>query len=151
MAASTVSFAGEEPLAARVRRALREEGFAAVVRRGTRRLVSPVIATGSLRFYSRALTEVPRAGVDGATFREAHAGEDEALLEGSDRERSAAALVERFRRGDRCFVVESPTGEILHTRWLASSAPYLPERWAWSCSRATCRHDGRRAWIRCGR
>jgi SAM-dependent methyltransferase len=85
--------------------------------------------TGALHYFARDLSPGPagREAPAGTTFREAHDGEIAALLGGSDPHRTAAALAERFRRGDRCFVVEAPNGAILHTRWISRGDPYVPE------------------------
>lgn len=113
----------------RVRRAFREEGTGPALRRGFRRLAAPVVESGALHFFARELDgplpeSPPSAGL---TVREASERDVDALLRGSDPFRSASALCERFRRADRCFAVFDADGEVLHSRWLTSGSPYLPE------------------------
>ncbi|HUP25824.1 MAG TPA: class I SAM-dependent methyltransferase [Thermoanaerobaculia bacterium] len=92
-------------------------------------MAAPLLEVGTLALFARELDgDLPDTPCpDGYRVREASAAELDAVLAGSDPERSAEALRERFRRGDACFVVQAPSGRIVHTRWLTADPPYVPE------------------------
>jgi SAM-dependent methyltransferase len=117
----------------RVRGSVERDGLRRTVRRGVRKLVSPVVETGALVFFARELDQgmedLPagsRAG-HGYRVREAHPSEIEAVRAASDPGRSVEILRERFRRGHQCFVAEGPGGAVGHVRWVTTDPPWVPE------------------------
>ena len=124
---------GRRALFRRIRGAVERDGLPAAAGRGLRRMVAPLVETGSLVFFARALDErierlaptVPSGC--GCQVREASAAELGAIWDGSDPERSKEALRERFRRGHLCFVAATGTGAIDHVRWVTTDSPRIPE------------------------
>jgi SAM-dependent methyltransferase len=116
-------------LYARARSAVDRRGPMRALGLGVRRLITPMVDTGTLIFFARDLTtELPaKPPPPGYQAREATPAELEAIGAGSDPGRSLESLRERFRRGHLCIVVVDDRGRFVHTRWLTAEAAYIPE------------------------
>jgi ubiquinone/menaquinone biosynthesis C-methylase UbiE len=88
------------------------------------------IEWGTVKFFARELQRElpPPAHVSDMTLRLASI-HDIALLtrEGDPSQASEALIRDRFERGDLCFVAQSSTGELIHSRWLTCEKGYVPE------------------------
>ena len=106
-----------------IQRAFVEGGAKTVMTRALRKLVRPACRIGTLVFIESDLTRpLPEArAVPGIVAREARI-DDAKLFE------NQALFLDRFRRGQRCFIgVESGTGKLTNYRWVNQTSAYVPE------------------------
>jgi GNAT superfamily N-acetyltransferase len=94
-----------------------------------RRLLKPLIETGTLTFFVRDLQEdqalLPTPS--GIVVRQLQPADRDVLLYGADPERTWEALRARFDSDDVCFAALDEQGRALHTRWVTLTGAYLPE------------------------
>jgi GNAT superfamily N-acetyltransferase len=107
-----------------IRRAWRDGGTKAVLTRGVRKIVSPVVKIGSLVFTECDLREpMPeRSVIHGIVIREAMI-DDLNLFENRE------LVLKRFNDGHRCFIgIEEATGKLANLRWINTTGfAYIPE------------------------
>lgn len=86
---------------------------------------------GSVRFFVRDLNGRPlhRRDPDVPIDLRLASGSDLPLLigEGDPSQAHEGLLVDRFRRGDLCFLALSPQGGLMHSRWVTTTEGYIPE------------------------
>jgi len=84
---------------------------------------------GRITFFKRDLgLDVPHpSAADGFAIRRAGAADLDRLSRQRHPERPAALLVERFRRGDLCFLAAGSDHALAHTRWVTSKGARVQE------------------------
>jgi hypothetical protein len=94
-----------------------------------RRLLKPLIETGTLTFFVRDLQQDDPTppSQPGIVVRQLQAADKDALLHGADPGRTWEALRARFDSNDLCFAALDEQGRALHTRWVTLTGAYLPE------------------------
>ena len=102
---------------------------AGLVVRILRRLLKPLLETGTVTFFVRDLQddEPPAPSLPGIVVRQLQRAEKEELLHGSDPARGWQALEARFDSSDLCFAALDEQGRALHTRWVTLSGAHIPE------------------------
>jgi ubiquinone/menaquinone biosynthesis C-methylase UbiE/ribosomal protein S18 acetylase RimI-like enzyme len=107
-----------------------ESGTAALIASLLQKGSVGLIECGNVVFFSRDVDrEVPPAE-PGVTlrFRLASAADIPFLVRGGDPSQSSEEMLQdRIERGDLCFIAESPEGELIHSRWVATESGYIPE------------------------
>lgn len=100
-----------------------------VVVRIARRLLKPLIETGTVTFFVRDLQEeaTTPTSVPGIIVRQLGIADRDALLHGTDPERTWEALRARFDSDDLCFAALDEKGRALHTRWVTLTGAFIPE------------------------
>ncbi len=101
---------------------LEEGGPGLLLARVAKKLVSPLADFGSIFFFSRELVQnfvLPTTGVS-LELRRAWARDVGLVLEGCDPRRSAVSLLERFQRGDSCFIAVDAGGRVANSRWVGA-------------------------------
>ena len=108
----------------------RDLGLAGLAARACHRLAAPIVKWGGITFFERRL-DTPQFGqarsVPDVRARQFSPSDIDALVAGGDPTQNAAALAERFRRGDRAFGAEDNNGCICHVRWLSTTRVHIPE------------------------
>src|SRR5262245_14967370 len=93
-----------------------------------RRLIRPLLETGSVTFFVRDLLEPESAPVPREiSVRQLHATDKDAVLHGADPLRGWHVLKERFAAGELCFAALDEHGRALLTRWVTLTRAYIPE------------------------
>jgi ribosomal protein S18 acetylase RimI-like enzyme len=108
----------------------RETGAVGLLTIACRTLAAPLVTCGGIRFFERQLnasTPPQAAASPGFQAVRLSAAELDALRDGGDPTQDAAALADRFVRGDRAFGAVDATGRICHVRWVATSRAHIPE------------------------
>src|SRR5262245_32663958 len=100
-----------------------------LVERVVRRLLRPLVETGTVTFFVRDLGEAEPGPPElpGITIRRLRPGPSDVLLYGTDPARSPQALAARFEAGDLCFAALDEHSRALHTRWVTLTRAYVPE------------------------
>jgi ubiquinone/menaquinone biosynthesis C-methylase UbiE len=114
----------------KVARVGREAGAVGLLAVACRKLASPFAGWGGITFFEKRLEGwTAPAVVSSSEFRVLQmSGSDVAALrEGGDPAQDAAALADRFMRGDRAFGAVDADGRICHVRWVATTRVHIPE------------------------
>jgi ubiquinone/menaquinone biosynthesis C-methylase UbiE/ribosomal protein S18 acetylase RimI-like enzyme len=114
----------------RARDIRREAGTTQMIASLLRKVSVGLVECGTVRFFARQLDRelAPVRPLKDAQLRLASI-EDVALLvrEGDPSQASEEMVRDRFERGDLCFIAESSTGELVHSRWVAGEKGFVPE------------------------
>lgn len=86
------------------------------------------IELGRIYFFARELGgSLLPAKKSKLSIRAAGAHESDRLLECSSPRVTRDLILDRFQRGDECFVAEDRAGRCVHTGWLTTTNGYIPE------------------------
>jgi len=114
----------------RAAKILRRDGSGRLAMIVLRLLASPFMDFGRLVFFVRALDNTWTAPALPAGFELglASASDCPGLVAGGRPDPRLPELChERFERGDRCAVIRSADGEVMHSRWATTIATSIPE------------------------
>jgi GNAT superfamily N-acetyltransferase len=95
-----------------------------------KKIVSPLLQAGYIMFFQRDLLNYSRKPSKASSIRLTTLDkQDCALLAFSraDNPQVVQRAMERFSKGDKCFVALSETDEIAHSRWVSTNNTYIPE------------------------
>jgi hypothetical protein len=120
----------EESLLDTARRALAENGLPRFTVKLVKKLLSPLLEFGSVRFIEFQLDENLFAGEVPAGFvlRQGDPSDMDSLIEALESSRTAAALEEKFRKRHLCFLMIDSQGRGARCSWaIKEGSEYIPE------------------------
>jgi len=95
-----------------------------------KKMFSPLCSAGYIMFFQRDMANYSRKPAKASSFRLATLDKQDCALLAFSRANDPHVVrraMERFDKGDQCFVALSPTNEVAHSRWVSTNDTYIPE------------------------
>lgn len=117
-------------IVSRARQAYKDRGLKACIIQVFKRILAPVMRTGSVWFFERDLSAPmpPLGPIEGIELREASSSDIALLdcLEDAPEQRQQAQ--QRLQKGDLWYVsIEEATGRLTNYRWVSMKGSFIPE------------------------
>jgi Acetyltransferase (GNAT) family len=113
-----------------VQTAFRDGGTGYVACSVAKKIFWPVCQVGYIRFFERDLTNYSSDPAKISPIRLTLLTQSDCALLALSRPNDPGVVgraMQRFDKGDQCFIALAPTNEVAHSRWVSTKDTYIPE------------------------